>query len=190
MIYDAGTCMKLSNGEKLILVMLCEIYEHLGIKGEVDPKLIRAAMSGGHSCGLLDAYQGILTTEEDDSALVKETISILDMWALIETAHEKLSSEDKTRVERDAAPFGKEVKFPGFDANNERHYGVAHFLIKEIGRFPHFKARHLNSHWQALDGYRRMLAVFEPIRRSSSVKPLDADQIIKLLKARGQPADH
>jgi uncharacterized protein YfbU (UPF0304 family) len=180
--------MKLSDGEKLILVMLCEIYEHLGIKGEIDPKLIRAAMSGGHSWGLRSAYQGVVATEDDDAALVKETINILDMWALIETAHEKLSSEDKARVEREAAPFGKEVKFPGFDANNERHYGIAHFLIREMGRFPHFKERHLNSHWQAVDSYRRMLAVFEPIRRASSVKPLDTDQIIKLLRARAQPA--
>jgi uncharacterized protein len=36
--------MQLSNGEKLILFMLTEIYQQLGVRGEVDPKFVKQAI--------------------------------------------------------------------------------------------------------------------------------------------------
>ena len=38
--------MKLSNGERLILIMVSEIYEKLDIKGEINPALVRDAIYG------------------------------------------------------------------------------------------------------------------------------------------------
>ena len=52
--------MKLSDGEKLILVMLADIYKHLRIKGAVDPDLVHDAMYGGHAWGLRMEYPDIL----------------------------------------------------------------------------------------------------------------------------------
>ncbi len=38
--------------EKLILNMLCEIYEHMGVKGAIDHKLVQRTIWGGHGWGL------------------------------------------------------------------------------------------------------------------------------------------
>ena len=44
--------MKLTNPEKLILVMLSEIYEKLGIQGETDTKFLLNAIYEGHTWAL------------------------------------------------------------------------------------------------------------------------------------------
>jgi len=40
--------VKLSDGEKLILLMLSEIYEKTGIEGEIEPEFIQSAIFGDH----------------------------------------------------------------------------------------------------------------------------------------------
>jgi len=43
--------MKLTDGEKLILYMLSEIYEHLGIEGKtkIDSQFVKSAIHDGHA---------------------------------------------------------------------------------------------------------------------------------------------
>jgi hypothetical protein len=43
--------MKLTDSEKLTLIMLCEIYEKLGIKGELDSKFVKEAIFSGNTWG-------------------------------------------------------------------------------------------------------------------------------------------
>ncbi len=40
--------IKLSDGEKVILLMLCEIQEHLEVKGETDTGLVKEAICSGN----------------------------------------------------------------------------------------------------------------------------------------------
>src|ERR1039458_7871123 len=49
---DVEKTMKLSQGEKLILLMLCEIQEHLKIEGGTNTKLIQEAILSGNLWGL------------------------------------------------------------------------------------------------------------------------------------------
>lgn len=79
--------------------------------------------------------------------MVKDVVNILTMWSSIENSYEKLSLEDKEIVQIEATPFGKHVKFDGFDGNNEcSHFSIASFLIDHLNRFSNFKGRDLNSH--------------------------------------------
>jgi hypothetical protein len=185
--------MKLSDGEKLILVMLSELHEKLGIKGEIEPKFVREAIFSGNTWGLKWQYPGIFDSGESSEAVVSEVVNILDMWSFLEGGYKKLSKADKARVEKEAEPLGKDVRFHGFDGNNETEYmGVARFLIDHLNRFASFfKGRDLNSHMPSIDGYRRMFAVFEPMRSSlgfGGKENLDATQIIEILKARIHPS--
>ena len=117
--------------------------------------------------------------------VVSEVFDVLDMWSFIERGYAKLSEKDKKRVESEAAPLGNDVTFRGFDGNNESdHYSVALFLINDMGRFNCFKDRDLNSHFPSINDYRRMLAVFEPMRKTLVGRALSASQIINLQKAR------
>ncbi|WP_404294196.1 YfbU family protein (plasmid) [Microvirga sp. RSM25] len=109
------------------------------------------------------------------------------MWMVLERSYNKLSEEEKKRIKVEAEPFGGDVRFGGFDANNERHFGVAQYLIQHLNRFDDFKDRYLNSHSQVVDVYKRMNHVFEPIVQGLHGKNLDADQIIQVLKASRYP---
>ena len=121
--------MKLSDGEKLILTMLSDIYEHLGIEG-FDPKLIRDAINDGQAWAIKWKYRGIFDIDETESDVHHDTVDILGMWDLIERAYGNLNSADKQRIETEAAPFGKNVEFMGFDGRDETdHLSVARFLI-------------------------------------------------------------
>jgi len=73
--------MKLSDGEKLILFMLSELYEKLGIEGEMDPKFIKSAICSGNTWGLKWQYTGIFDSGETKPELVTEVANILDMWS-------------------------------------------------------------------------------------------------------------
>ena len=180
--------LKLSDGEKLILIMLGEIYKNLKLKGEIDPELIGDAIYGGHYWGLKWQHSGVFHDHEDSEEAVSEVVNILDMWSFLEEGYKKLSATDKARVEAEATPFGKDVRFPGFDGNNEtEHLGIARFLIEKLGRFSSFGKRDLNSHWQSIETYRRMLPVFEPIRRKLTGRSLSASEIVAILSERTHP---
>lgn len=174
-----------SDGEKLLAVMMRDVYKHLNIKGQIDPDFVCDIIYGGHYWAAQWDLSGLFTDYEDDPRDVTLVVNVLDMWRFIEYGYGKLSKRDKERVEKEAGPFGKSVKFTGFDGNNETsHMGIARFLVNKMGRWSMFKGRELNSHFPTLDTYRRMLAVFEPMRAGLVGAELSADQLIQILKAR------
>jgi uncharacterized protein len=118
---DTGE-MTLSDGEKLILLMLTDIYDKLGIDGETDPKFVRSAILNDMVWGLRWKYSGIPFERGENPPAVSEVVKILDMWRSIEQSYNALSDEDKRLVETEAEPFGKRVSFLGFDGNNESEH--------------------------------------------------------------------
>ncbi|GAB4227751.1 MAG: hypothetical protein Kow0032_07190 [Methyloligellaceae bacterium] len=193
-LIDAGLAVSgkggvsLSDGEKLILMMLSDLYKHHRVDGEIDPKFVGETILGGHYWGLEWKYVGLFHNHVDSPRTVSEVVDVLDMWSFIESGYAKLSKKEKERVEAEAEPFGKHVEFSGFDGNNEsEHIGIARFLIDDLDRFASFKGRELNSHMPSIDTYRRMLAVFEPMRRTLTGGELSVSQIIELLKAKTHP---
>lgn len=184
-----GTQPQISDGEKLTLLMLCEVAKKLGIKEGPEPDFVESVLYGGHLWGLKWKYSGIFHDHVDDGQTVAEVTDILDMWDFLESGFKALSASDKEQVKVKAAPFGDRVSFPGFDGNNESsHMGVAGFLIEKLERFTRFRERaHLNSHMPSLAGYRRMLAVFLPIRATLIGGELSTSQIITILNAWRHP---
>ena len=180
--------MKITDGEKLILLMLSELYDKLGVEGEVEPDFIRTAIFSNNTWSIPWKYVGIPFEEQDTPEVVKEVLDILDMWSMIERSYEILSNESKEFVEKEASPFGKDPKFPGFDGNNETEYmGTASFLVNDLDRFEEFKGRNFNSHYPSIDSYRRMLSVFKPLLQNLNFQPLSAQNIVDILKERVHP---
>lgn len=176
--------VRFSDGEKLLLVMLCQLFKQLKLKSEIEPDFVEAAIHGGHYWGLEWRYSGIFHGYEDTKAVVTEAVDVLDMWSFLESGFRKLPKEEKDRVAAEAAPFGKNVHFAGFGGNDEsEHFGVARFLIDELDRFSGFKGRNLDTHVPMMDAYRRMLSVFGPIRRNLTGGDLSGSQIIEILNA-------
>ena len=180
--------VRFSDGEKLIMMMLRDLYKHLKVTGDIDPEFIAEALWGGHYWGLKWQLPGLLHDYADNPRVVYEVLDILEMWYLIESGYSALSEADKKRVEKEAEPFGKNVRFRGFDGNNEaEQLGIANFLVNQMDRFNIFKGRGFNSHIPSVERYRRMLSVFDPMRKNLGPADLRAGQIIDLLNAQMHP---
>lgn len=180
--------MKISDGEKLILLMLSELYDKLGVDGEIEPDFIRSAIFTDNTWSIPWKYSGIPFESQESPQIVKEVLDILDMWSVIERSYANLTDADKKFVEEEAAPFGKDPAFRGFDGNNETdHMGTASFLVNELDRFEEFKGRDFNSHCPSLDTYNRMLSAYKPIMKKLFFQPLSAQHIVEILKEKIHP---
>ena len=124
-----------TDGEKLITMMLCDLYKHFKVKGVIDPKFIEEVMSNGYYWALGYEYSGIFDDEITNPKDVKETVDILNMWRFIQNRYKALSEEDKIKVKKETNLNDEDFKFEGFDANNDPHYFIANFLIEKLNRF-------------------------------------------------------
>ncbi len=180
--------MDLSDGDKLILLMLCEIQEHLKVKGETDPSFIKEAIFTGNLWGLEHRMTGVFHRYETPQSVVTETRSILAMWRRLEESYNALSPEAKAALLGRLKPFDFDVRFPGFDGNTESEYiSAASFMVDQLGEFEIFKGRDLNAHMPTLDAHRRMVAVFYPILKVVLNRDFDVDQLTQVLTERVHP---
>jgi uncharacterized protein len=145
--------MHLTNPEKLILIMLCEIHEKLDIRSDINTELLTSAIYSDNTWALSWQMKGIVgDSPQPTPPIVNVVTSILGMWSLIEQAYEKFDQPNKDKIESDTATFGSSVKFSGFDGNNEsEHLSIATFLVNDMGRFSQFRGRDLNSHYPSID---------------------------------------
>jgi uncharacterized protein YfbU (UPF0304 family) len=182
--------MKLTDGEKLIILMLTEMYEKLQIEGETEPDFLRSAIFNNHLWGIRWKYSGIPFEHSEDPPIVREVVDILDMWSFIESAYTKLNNQERQQLALAAKPFGENPRFNGFDGNNESEYmSVAMFLVNQLERFQEFKGRSFNCHQRSLDTHRRMLTVFEQLRASITNSSLSVDQMTKILGEKVHPSN-
>jgi uncharacterized protein len=174
--------VRFSDGEKLILLMLRDLYKYLKVpRSDINPDFIAEVIWGGHYWAPRWEMGGLFHGHEDDPQAVRFVVNVLDMWRFVEDSYTKLPKKDRALVDNEAE-LG--AKFVGFDGNNEgAHMAIAGFLIEKMGRFSEFKGRDLNSHWPTVPRYARMLRVFEPMRAGLVGKGLSAEQLIAILKA-------
>lgn len=172
--------MELSNGERLILAMLAELYKSNKVKGEIDPDFVLTSIYNNQTWGLAWKYPGICRNDGKNPPIVDETCAILDMYRRLSTSLAELSAADVERIEKEAYPFNDYVKFQGFDFNNDPHASVVDHLVHALGRYTEVNPD-LNSHSSATLGhYRAMLVRLEGL--PSYPVRLNADQIITILK--------
>lgn len=80
-------------------------------------------------------------------------------------------------------PGGLE-KFPGFDANNDDHYGVAQYLVDHLRRFTDLPGAKSNSHNPgSLPRYRAMYRIYEPLRPKLGDGTFTPDEFITIFSA-------
>lgn len=169
--------MELTNGEKLIAIMLADIMQANEISGEVDPAFVKEAITGGDLWALEWRYPGIFHGEEPDEETVKETGDILSMCSVVEYSISELGDTDLAEI-----PAHDRTVFVGFDGNHDDHYGVATMMIEHMGRWTEFQDRSLNSHGPVLDKYRRMKAVYDA-GGGASGSPFPLHRIQEILAA-------
>lgn len=181
--------MEFTDEQKLIVALLTDIHAALNIQNSVDPVFVQDAVMSGRTWALRWQYPGIFQGAADTPADVKFVADVLQLWQRIEESYAQLGDDDRAEVETKANPFGTHVVFPGFDGNGSDGdaYGTAHVLIEQLGRWPGFKGRDLNSHGPMNDSYQRMLDALHALRKDAMDYYLSADEIAVLLLARAHP---
>jgi uncharacterized protein len=165
--------MRMSDGERLIAVMLAEVMEALKLNNEIDPTLVKTLVINNDGWALKRKYSGLFTSEAPADHVVSETTNILWMWGIIEHSIAKL-----TGAEAAEAKGWHWAKFDGFDGNNDDHYGVAHTMIEDLEEFQDFKGRNLNSHTRSsLPRYLAMYEKFERYLNAGKASPLNIDAL-------------
>ncbi|UAJ12995.1 YfbU family protein [Glacieibacterium megasporae] len=166
--------MQMSDGERLIIVMLAEVMEALKLDQEIDPALVKTLVINNDGWALKRKYSGIFHSEAPSDDVVSETTNILWMWGIIEHSIASL-----TGVEANEAKGWHWTKWDGFDGNNDDHYGVARTMIEDLGEFEDSrKGINLNSHSQTLlPRYRRMYEKFDAHVKAGKASPLSFDAL-------------
>lgn len=164
--------MQLSEGERLILVMLADITKALGLNGSVDPDLVRRLVSGGDCWALKRLYPSIFSDPGPSDVVVAETGNILWMWHVIETSLDRLPRAQREQTER-----WTWTRFKGFDTSDEAHLRIASTMVNDLGELSRFRGRALHcSVPGSLSRYRAMYAQFTHHAQAepSSVLSFDA----------------
>lgn len=177
--------MKLSNPERLQLLMLCDIYDKLEIK-EFDTGFLRKVIYERNEWAISWQLPEVLGDDRDeDPPYVGEVCDILDMWEAVELSYGNLTPEGK-QVCQDLLRHRYEPRFGGFDGNNEGEYlSAARCLVEDCDRFSHFKGRVVNSHMRTLPGALRMAHAFKQIRANIvSIAEMSPQQIADVVNAR------
>jgi uncharacterized protein YfbU (UPF0304 family) len=167
--------------------MMADLYKHLRVKdADCTPEFIAEVIYGGHYWAPKWKLTGVFHDHVDDPDELDHIVDVLDMWEWLELSHERLSAAERKRVAGEAAPFGEDVHFYGFDGNEESsQLGIARFLIEKLDRFTRFKKRDLNAHHETCTRYRRMLKVFLPMRETlAGRRGLSVEQIVAVLNAQ------
>ncbi len=176
-------------GEKMILLMLCDLYERLDVKRDdvecdVDPEFVRVVMGAGHYWALSRKNDAFVDRYVSDR-VASEASHIMGMWQVLEVAYGRLSEEDQAIVDKETTG---PVRFWGFYANDEiDHLSVAHIMIEKLGMFPEFKDRDLDSHMPGgLGAQKRMLEVFDKFIMKGH-RNFTASDLITILKEAVHP---
>ena len=178
--------MNVTEPEKLMLLMLADIHEHLGIEhGSIDGAFVRAAIADGQTWALSVKYRAQAFASEDKSRTeVDHVYDVLDMWSFLEQGYAALGAADRARV--DEANHGRPVQMPGFDGHEDQIY-VAKFIIEHMDGYQSLKDRATRDcHSPVKARYAAMVSAFTPLRAhlgSSVRQQLTADEIITVVKA-------
>ena len=175
--------MKLSDGERLTILMLCDLFRHFKVDSEIDEDFVKEAIYRDCLWAIPFAHSGALFERANEHPVLREVIDILDMWGFIEDGVSGLRPDDVAEL----AKFGS-VKFMGFDGNKEAdHLNVSSFLTERVDKFPSFKGRCIDTHYPTLSRARAMLANFDPLRATLVDRKLAAAELLRIFTWKRLP---
>ncbi|HEI9781988.1 TPA: YfbU family protein [Serratia marcescens] len=181
--------MSYTQAEKLQTLMLCDIYEKLGIDGDYNPQLIRAALDTDNYWAIGWAYQDLDTGESNPKEVTFVT-DVLDMYSILQYTYERLTKEKQEQLAKDVQHFNPkhDIVFGGFDWNNEGKYVSVTRMFKLLERF-NTQNIEKNSHSPRVELYRRMLEEFLPIRKDFvHNEGISYEALCKVLNAQLHPS--
>jgi len=129
---DEDKKAEFSTGERLILMMLCDLYKRLQVNGDIDANFVERAISYGHYWAIKWELPGVFTPEDNEQT-VREVADILTMWEFIELGYSFLSDEEKELVNKETNKSAEHIRFRGFEPPREsrRPVGLSHAALHD-----------------------------------------------------------
>jgi len=174
--------VKITNAEKLIISMLADLHEKLGIDPE-NAKFINSVIHADQAWAIPWKFHGLFGDQAERAPdEVYEVLNFLDMWAILEEGVAALSPEAKASL---TSTWKGSTTFTGFDGNNEpKEMSIAYCFVHKLNSFSRFADRDLNSHMPRLEKYRAMYKVFEPLRVNVGPgRPLGKEELLQVFLA-------
>lgn len=157
--------------ERINTILLCDIATHFGIKTDIEPEIVKYAITSGNQWilnakySLLDAIEE--TTKEDRDFITE----ILNMYRGLSSAIRKLPNPQQSDlIEKYSLRVDSgHIQIPGFDGNNEGDYFSIVDAYLKIDKFTEQKSPINDTHSETEDYYREMLKKYKelaPVNRS------------------------
>lgn len=152
----------LNKKERLQYIYLLKILENLCPEKSSEYANYRKALEQGFTLHYEDMMIEI-SEEELSVEGCKEVLAILEMYRGIIYSYRALKEDIETISLKD-----EDVKFPGFDGNNETEQMLyVEYLIEDLGRYSEIQDlsnNYYNSHREMLGKYRSMLKTWDSYR--------------------------
>lgn len=166
--------LELTDTDRLILANQYEILAIL--KNDDSYARLAEELRDGHAWLYQQHFDYFSPNMDDEDA--KFVLTILGIYSDLRDSYEQLS--DKSGIEP------HQVKFPGFDGNNEGELLSFARALRKGGRFVDTLPEHgKNSHMPTREIYGRMIAEWDKLGKPQF--PLSKDQIAEILAARTHP---
>ncbi len=171
--------------EKVNTILLCDIAKHLGIDSEIDPDIIKYAITSGNEWIINAEYSFLLDdessnhTKEDRDFLVE----ILNMYRGLSASLRKFSKDKQQELikKNNLKLIEDNIQLPGFDGNNEYKYTNILEGFWKINRFTEQKAPISNTHSQTIDNYRRMINCYKSLNVQNRMFDITESEFQKIL---------
>lgn len=176
--------MKPTNAEKLILLMLVDLHEKLGIESKLSPSDLPTLLEHDVTWRALNSY-GVIGA----SAEVQEVTSVLNMWEKIERCWEKLNPSDRAEVLARCPHIDRAPKFPGFSWFDDTNYADIAYELRQQGKISsHYGPRGMEDAPEGISSsYKGMISAYAAVVAEVHEGWIGKDELCAILNAYVPP---
>lgn len=168
--------------DKINTILLCDIAIHLGIETDIDPQLVKYAVSSGNDW-VIKAEYSHLDVDEPSKEDRDFVTAVLNMYRGLSNAFRKLSDDEQKELVRDhhLKIHDGAIQLPGFDGNNECDYFSIIEAYQKFDRFPEQKQPIANTHSLTEHLYNAMLDECKKIDAVNRSWDLSQEELASIL---------
>lgn len=168
--------------DKINTILLCDIAIHLGIKTDIDPEIVKSAITSGN-VWVLKAEHAWLDSDEPSKEDRDFVTSVLNMYRGLSNAFRKLNQDEQKELakEHHLKIHDGIIQIPGFDGNNESDYFSIIEAYQTFNRYPEQQQPIANTHSHTEHLYNAMLAEFAKIDAVNRSWDLSKEEISSVL---------
>ncbi len=168
--------------DKINTILLCDIAIHLGIETDIDPEIVKYAVSSGNTW-VLKAHHSWLDSDEPSKEDRDFVASVLDMYRGLSNAFRKLNEDEQKALTKDhhLKIHDGDIQIPGFDGNNECDYFSIIEAYQKFDRYPEQQQPIADTHSHTEHLYNAMLNEYKKIDAVNRSWNLSKDEISSVL---------